>query len=125
MQVHWRRIHAARNTYAILAAALEQAGFTMDLVDRPVPDVTCYSLNSLSAPALKDEIRTAPCITIAGGPYATACYQEVAAWADYVVVGEGEHTLPALLAAIEEGDGEGVAEGRQRVGAGDRCEFVG
>ncbi|WP_440950764.1 TIGR04013 family B12-binding domain/radical SAM domain-containing protein [Methanosphaerula subterraneus] len=114
MQVHWRRIHAARNTYAILAAASEQAGYPMDLVDRPVPDVTCYSLNSLSAPALKEEIRTAPCITIAGGPYATACYQEVAAWADYVVVGEGEHTLPALLATIEEGDGRvppGVATG--------------
>ncbi|CVK33616.1 putative enzyme [Methanoculleus bourgensis] len=37
------------------------------------------------------------------GPHASACYSDVARYADYVVVGEGEYTLPALLAAIEEG----------------------
>jgi B12-binding domain/radical SAM domain protein len=49
-----------------------------------------------------DEIRSAPSLTIAGGPHATACYQEMTGIADYVVVGEGEYTLPRLLRAIEE-----------------------
>jgi B12-binding domain/radical SAM domain protein len=72
-------------------------------VELPNADVTCYSLNSLNESYYRDEIAQADCITIVGGPHATACSREVAAYADYVIIGEGEHTLPRLLEEIERG----------------------
>src|SRR5512145_1177892 len=110
MQVNWRYIHASRNTYAILYAACESAGFTLSPVDSPADDVTCYSLNSINAGRLLPEIASASCLTIAGGPHATACPRETAEYADYVVVGEGEFTLPALLSDIRSG-GDGKIPG--------------
>ena len=103
MKVHWRRIQSQKNTYAVLVAACEQAGFDMDLVSSPADDVTCYSLNSIQAPTLIPEIRDAACTTVVGGPHATACWRELVGIADFVVVGEGEWSLPALLRHIESG----------------------
>ena len=100
MQVNWRQIHAARNSYAALSAASELSGFSLRLVNRPEADVTCYSINSLNESFYRDEIAVADCITIVGGPHATACPIEVAEYADYVIVGEGEYTLPRLLEEI-------------------------
>ncbi len=73
MKVHWRLIHAAQNSYAALSAACEQEGYLLQPV-RFVrhDDVTCYSLNSINASRYRDEIATADCITIVGGPHATA-----------------------------------------------------
>jgi len=104
MKINWRDIRWARNSYAALYAACEGAGIILESVDRPEDDITLYSLNSVDEPELRDEIRDAPCITIAGGPHASACYRQVAEYADYVVVGEGEYTLPALLSYIEAGE---------------------
>ncbi|HNQ29160.1 MAG: coproporphyrinogen III oxidase [Methanoregulaceae archaeon PtaB.Bin009] len=103
MDVHWRFIPAARNSYAALYAACEQEGYILEPVRTPAPDVTCYSLNSLTASRYLPEIRDAPCITIVGGPHATARTEEMARIADYVVVGEGEFVLPALLRSLESG----------------------
>ncbi|MDP3397328.1 MAG: TIGR04013 family B12-binding domain/radical SAM domain-containing protein [Methanoregula sp.] len=103
MRVNWRQIQAARNSYAALTAACELDGFSLRLVDLPKADVTCYSLNSINEQFYCDEIAGADCITIVGGPHATACPAEVAAYADYVIVGEGEYTLPRLLEEIEHG----------------------
>jgi B12-binding domain/radical SAM domain protein len=103
MRVNWREINAARNSHAALFAACSLHGYTLRPVKVPESDVTCYSLNSLNEPAFRDEIREAPCTTIVGGPHATACPAEVARYADYVVTGEGEFTLPRLLARIGEG----------------------
>ena len=103
MKFHWRHIASANNSFAALAAACEVHGYNLEVARRPRPDVTCYSLNSITGQGYRDEIAGADCITIVGGPHASACYREVAQYADYVVVGEGEYTLPALLAAIEEG----------------------
>ncbi len=110
MQVNWRWIHAARNTYAVLSVACGCDGFSLKPVDTPAGDVTCYSINSLNEPLYRDEIATADCLTIAGGPHATACPREVSRYADYVVVGEGEYTLPRLLADLSQG-GEGRVPG--------------
>jgi B12-binding domain/radical SAM domain protein len=110
MQVNWRTIHAARNTYAILQAACEHAGFPLRPVECPLEDITCYSLNSLNASFYHDEIASAACLTIVGGPHATACPEDVAEFADYVIVGEGEFTLPRLLADLRNG-GEGKIPG--------------
>jgi len=104
MKCNWRLIHAARNSYAALYAACEQAGFVLEPAERPENDVTCYSLTSFNEPAYRDEIASAGCTTIVGGPHAAARYRDIARYADYVVVGEGEYTLPRLLAALEAGD---------------------
>lgn len=110
MQVNWRWIQAARNTFAVLSAACEQDGFPLEPVDAPAGDITCYSLTSISEPAYRNEIRDAGCITIVGGPHATACPQQVAGYADHVIVGEGEYVLPRLLEDLRDG-GEGRVSG--------------
>ncbi|MFA5331821.1 MAG: TIGR04013 family B12-binding domain/radical SAM domain-containing protein [Methanoregula sp.] len=103
MLVNWKKIHAARNSYAVLSAACMQAGILLNPVEAPAREVTCYSLNSLNETEYREEIADAPCITIVGGPHATACYREVAEYADFVIVGEGEFTLPRLLNDINDG----------------------
>jgi len=103
MQVNWRRITAAHNSYAILSAACERAGWSLRPVSSPERDITCYSLNSINESRYRDEIADADGITIVGGPHASACYRDVAAYADYVIVGEGEYTLPRLLDEIRAG----------------------
>jgi B12-binding domain/radical SAM domain protein len=108
MKVNWRLVHSARNSYAALYAACEQSGFILAPVTEPAGEVTCYSLNSMNEPVMRDEITNAGCVTIAGGPHATAMFRDVAGYADYVVVGEGEFVLPRLLAAIEEGTGTAI-----------------
>jgi B12-binding domain/radical SAM domain protein len=110
MQVNWRTIHAARNSYAILYAACGQSGFSLQPVETPSDDITCYSLNSINASSYRDEIAYADCLTIIGGPHATARPENVADYADYVIVGEGEYTLPRLLEDLREG-GDGRIPG--------------
>ncbi len=115
MKVNWRQIHAARNSYAALLAACGQEGFVLNPVDHPAGDVTCYSLNSVNESQYMPEISASESITIVGGPHASACPREVAAHADYVIIGEGEFTLPRLLSQIERGGDEkipGVATAR-------------
>ncbi|HUU74951.1 MAG TPA: TIGR04013 family B12-binding domain/radical SAM domain-containing protein [Methanoregulaceae archaeon] len=104
MLVNWRYTTASKNSYAALNAACEIQGITLLPVKAPRPDITCYSLNSINADHLIEEISAAECTTIAGGPHATACYQDIVEYADYVIVGEGEFTLPALLSRIQKGD---------------------
>jgi B12-binding domain/radical SAM domain protein len=106
MRVNWREINAANNTFAVLSAACEGEGFELRPVHAPEKDITCYSLNSLNYYLFREEITTADSITIVGGPHASACYRAVVCDADYVVVGEGEKTLPSLLYHIESGKGE-------------------
>jgi B12-binding domain/radical SAM domain protein len=103
MNVNWRAIPQANNSLAALSAACDLYGYHLETTAEPRSDVTIYSLNSINERFFRDEIETAECITIAGGPHPSACYREVARYADYVVVGEGEYTLPALLSAIEDG----------------------
>ncbi|MBN2733304.1 MAG: TIGR04013 family B12-binding domain/radical SAM domain-containing protein [Methanomicrobiaceae archaeon] len=101
MRVNWRYIKPARNSYAALYSACEKSGITLNPVDFPEDDITLYSLNSINASQYLDEIKNADCITIAGGPHPSALRDEVLEYADYVIVGEGEYTLPALIRAIE------------------------
>lgn len=118
MKVNWRSIPWAKNSFAALSAACELSGITLNEVSSPENDITCYSLNSVNEPHFRDEISSAECITIVGGPHPSACWEEVRRYADYVVIGEGEHTLPALLTMIESGSRNlpaGVASKQQAV----------
>jgi B12-binding domain/radical SAM domain protein len=115
MKVNWRQIHAARNSFAVLSAACGQEGFNLNPVDKPADDVTCYSLNSVNESQYRAEISDSESVTIVGGPHASACPREVAEYADFVIIGEGEFTLPRLLSQIERGGDEkipGVATAR-------------
>lgn len=103
MRVNFRRARGTANTEAVLAAALERDGRFLYAAAGPEDDVTCYSLNVANAPSLLAEIADAHCVTVAGGPHASACWEEVARAADWVVVGEGERTLLRLLDSIEQG----------------------
>ncbi|PWR73197.1 TIGR04013 family B12-binding domain/radical SAM domain-containing protein [Methanospirillum lacunae] len=103
MDVRWREITSQRNSFAALYAACELHGYHLVSSSIPGGDVTLYSLNSIQAPGYLDEISDASCITVVGGPHATACYEELVDVADYVVVGEGEFTVPRLLDRIEHG----------------------
>jgi len=103
MRVNWRKIPAAHNTQAALSAACELSGWHLQPVTSPASDITCYSLTSINEPAFHKEIQNAECITVVGGPHASACCREVAKYADYVIVGEGEYTLPRLLDELEAG----------------------
>jgi len=111
MQVNWRRIRAAKNSFAALYAACEQSGRLMQAVNSPERDITCYSLNSVTARRYRDEMENAGCIVIAGGPHPSACPEEVADYADYVVTGEGEYALPLLLDHIESGSAGPIPPG--------------
>ena len=103
MIVNWRLIHAARNSFAAVSAACSREGFCLNPLEKPESDITCYSLNSINEPQFRQEITEAECITIIGGPHATACPREVAQYADFVITGEGEYTLPRLLEDLESG----------------------
>ncbi|HVP94041.1 MAG TPA: TIGR04013 family B12-binding domain/radical SAM domain-containing protein [Methanoregulaceae archaeon] len=108
LQICWRRIGAARNSFAALSAACGRFNIHLQPVDTPSGDVTCYSLNSLNFMIYEKEIKNAECITIAGGPHPSACYREFAEFTDYVVIGEGEYTLPLLLRSLISGSREPV-----------------
>lgn len=106
MHVNWRVIRAAKNSYAALYAACKQHGHILHPAVQPRHDITCYSLNSLNADRYKDEIASAECITIVGGPHATARPDDVVEYADYCIVGEGEYTLPTLLSSLQHNTGK-------------------
>lgn len=116
MKVVWRDIRAARNTYAVLYAVCKNAGYHLHLSGTPEGDVACYSLNSINEPQFRSEIRDASAITIVGGPHASASPMEVAEYADYVIIGEGEKTLPRLLDAIQSGSTDSIPGVATRAG---------
>jgi B12-binding domain/radical SAM domain protein len=126
MKVNWRTVSGTKNSFAALSAACEVHDIRLFPAGAPESDITCYSLNSINEPHLRAEIEGAECITIAGGPHASACPDQVAAYADYVVIGEGERTLPRLIDAIRQGSGvvpPGVAT-RDAVRPVDHCVWL-
>ncbi len=99
--VCWRTISSQKNSFAALYAACERFGYDLQPVQKPEGDIVCYSLNSINASHYYQEIAESPVCTIVGGPHATACYPEITGIADYVIVGEGEYTLPSLISWID------------------------
>jgi B12-binding domain/radical SAM domain protein len=85
------------------------------LVKRPEEGIMLYSFASPQAPRVFKEVRSARAgsVFIAGGPHPSGCPEETLEYFDYVVIGEGEETLPELVKAITEGgdvyDVKGIA----------------
>jgi anaerobic magnesium-protoporphyrin IX monomethyl ester cyclase len=108
-----------------LAGAVRAAGHEAELVDAlslgltaadlgriiqaSAPDVVCVSSATAGFPAALDACRRARglgCTTVVGGIHASFMYSEFlpTGSVDFAVVGEGEETLPELLACLEAGD---------------------
>jgi len=108
-----------KNMYSIAALLplVEGAG----LANGPKDGVMLYSFATLQAPKIYEEIlkgrREVDAIYVAGGPHPSARPKEALDYFDYVVIGEGEETLPELLKAIQEGQNvEGVKGIAYKVG---------
>jgi B12-binding domain/radical SAM domain protein len=99
-----------KNRYSIAALGAVLGDYR--LVKRPEDGIMLYSFASPQAAEVYREVDTAKSdslatalaiVFIAGGPHPSGCPEEAARHFDYVVVGEGEETLPELLAAIDNG----------------------
>jgi B12-binding domain/radical SAM domain protein len=87
--------------------------------------IMVYSFATAQASEVFNEVEDSSTnsLYIAGGPHPSARPQECLEYFDYVVVGEGEETLPELVASIHRGDTaevKGIAYMN-----GDRCVYTG
>lgn len=98
MKINFR--WSPKNRYSISALSAVLPDYR--LVKRPEDGIMLYSFASPQAREVYGEVdaSTADAIFIAGGPHPSGCPEEAAEHFDYVVVGEGEATLPELLDAI-------------------------
>ena len=90
-----------RYSIAVLGAAVKE----YRLVRKPEDGIMLYSFVSLQSEEVFKEVNAAATdsVFIAGGPHPTGCPEETLKHFDYVVIGEGEETLPELICAIKEG----------------------
>ena len=91
-----------KNSYSIAALMpLVEA----DIAQEPKEGIMLYSFASAQAEEVYGEVSRAAvdAVYIAGGPHPSALPEEVLEHFDFVVIGEGEETLPELLRAVEEG----------------------
>lgn len=100
MDVNFRYSKKNSYSFAVLSPLLPEAGF----VDRPVNGIMIYSFTTRQAAKVFLEVNNAgtDSIFIAGGPHPSGSPEETLEYFDYVVIGEGEETLPELVKAILE-----------------------
>jgi B12-binding domain/radical SAM domain protein len=95
-----------KNSYSIAALMpLIQAG----LARKPEPGIMLYSVATAQREEIYREVSEAKtakldAIFVAGGPHPSAVPEEVLEHFDFVVIGEGEETLPELIRAIANGE---------------------
>ena len=112
----YSRTYLPRVGLATMAAILHENGYICDLWVKPMSEtektrLTGYDLvgiGSLSstireAYALADELREKGTRVVMGGPHVTFLPEEALHYCDYVVRGEGDETLLALVRLIEKG----------------------
>ncbi len=98
-----------KNSYSI--AALLPLVKGAGLADRPRDGIMLYSFATAQAEEVYREVAGSKVKTVyvAGGPHPSARPEEALHHFDYVVIGEGEETLPELIGVIRGGgDPEGV-----------------
>jgi B12-binding domain/radical SAM domain protein len=100
MDVHFRYSKKNSYSFAVLSPLLPEAGF----VDEPVSGIMIYSFTTRQAAKVFMEVKNADTdsIFIAGGPHPSGAPEETLEYFDYVVIGEGEETLPELVKVIQE-----------------------
>jgi B12-binding domain/radical SAM domain protein len=100
MDVHFRYSKKNSYSFAVLSPLLPEAGF----VDKPVDGIMIYSFTTRQAAKVFMEVKNAgtDSIFIAGGPHPSGAPEETLEYFDYVVIGEGEETLPELVKTVQE-----------------------
>jgi B12-binding domain/radical SAM domain protein len=92
-----------KNSYSIAALLpiVEGAG----LANGPREGIMLYSFASAQAEEVYREVSSSKveAVFVAGGPHPSARPEEVLQYFDYVVIGEGEETLPELIGVIKGG----------------------
>ena len=101
MDVHFRYSKKNSYSFAVLSPLLSEAGFA----DRPLEGIMIYSFTTRQAAKVFMEVKNAgtDSIFIAGGPHPSGVPDETLEYFDYVVLGEGEETLPELVKVLQEG----------------------
>lgn len=101
MDVHFRYTKKNSYSFAVLAPLVPEALFA----DRPLKGIMIYSFTTRQAVKVFTEVKNAEIdsIFIAGGPHPSGDPDEVLEYFDYVVLGEGEETLPELVKVLQEG----------------------
>lgn len=100
----------SRNSYSIAALyPLVEAELTRE----PKPGIMLYSFATPQAEEIYEEVSTAEvdALFVAGGPHPSALPEEVLEHFDFVVIGEGEETLPELVDALAGGRDPGSVRG--------------
>ena len=97
-QIHFR--WSPKNRYSITALS---SVLDFKLAKKPENGIMLYSFASPQAPGVFREVGSAKTDTIfiAGGPHPSGCPEETLEYFDYVVIGEGEETLPELISALQ------------------------
>lgn len=99
--------YSKKNSYsfAVLSPLLPEAGF----VDKPVNGIMIYSFTTRQAAKVFREVKSAgtDSIFIAGGSHPSGAPEETLEYFDYIVIGEGEETLPELVKVIQERENPG------------------
>src|SRR5262249_10945107 len=67
--------------------------------------ISTFSAQVFEAYAVADRLRRAGVKVAMGGLHVTVRPEEAQAHADHVIVGEGENVWPAVVCAVEQGDG--------------------
>ncbi|PAV11297.1 B12-binding domain/radical SAM domain-containing protein [Methanosarcina spelaei] len=100
MDVHFRYSKKNSYSFAVLSPLLPEAGF----VDKPVDGIMIYSFTTRQAAKVFMEVKNAgtDSVFIAGGPHPSGAPEETLEYFDYVVIGEGEETLPELVKTVQE-----------------------
>lgn len=109
MDVNFRYSKKNSYSFAVLSPLLPEAGF----VDKPVNGIMIYSFTTRQAAKVFMEVKNAgtDSIFIAGGPHPSGTPEETFEYFDYVVIGEGEETLPELVKVIQERGDPGKVRG--------------
>ncbi len=99
--LHFRYFKNNMQSIAVLMPLLPGA----DLVNHPCEGIMLYSFATPQAQSIfrEVELSTTHSIFIAGGPHPSACSEETLGFFDYVVIGEGEETLPELIHTLQKG----------------------
>lgn len=103
----WNR----KNRYSI--AALLPLVKCAGLTETPQQGIMLYSFATAQAPDVYREVAKSKvkAIYVAGGPHPSARPNEALKHFDYVVIGEGEETLPQLLKMIQRGEDPETVKG--------------
>ncbi len=109
MDVHLRWNKKNTYSFAVLAPLLPES----DFVREPMKGIMVYSFSTSQKEAIYYEVDNSETdsIYIAGGPHPSGAVEDALKHFDYVVIGEGEETLPELVATIQSGGNIAVVKG--------------